>query len=282
MQKNKTFTFNNSSSSENFISLNQNSSIKSYCDVAFQLSISLLTFENMTVSERDKQIMNITTSNYNLFTPSNFFESFKNKQNNNELMKDKHEQTSNTLEKFSIIIATRKTLSETSKDNIMRILNKNRREYEIISIRCEDKDLLKWAVNDRRIDYVTVNLQDKPSSIDKALCSLMKQNNKCFEIAFSPLLLPSDNKNFSNIVRNGKKIMKLVLSQNVPFIFTMEPKEPLHMRTGKQIRFIGGILGVPFNKSRKATFDHQLTILKNNTVKLQENYVFEGVKEVSK
>ena len=139
---------------------------------------------------------------------------------------------------------------------------------------------MKWAAHDRRIDYITIDLQKGSSQIDGALCSLMKQNNKSFEIMLFPLY-SDNNKDFSDVVRSGKKIMKLIISQNVPFIFTICPQSPLQLRTGKQLRFIGELLGVSFNKSKSSIFDYQLSVLVDNTIKLHENYVFEGVKEVS-
>jgi RNase P/RNase MRP subunit p30 len=281
MQENKDFSFSTSSSSENFISLNQTSSIESFYETAYQLSISILFFENITMNERDTKILDYKSSSFDVLKPNSLIEKFKDEHFSNERLKVGFYQYISTIERKPIVVATRKTLSILSKDDLMRNLVNSRRKHEIISIRSKDKDLLKWAAKDRRIDYVIIDLQDKPDTIDKALCSLIKQNNKCFEIILSPLLVPSDNKSFSSMIRTGKKVMKLILSLNVPFIFTMNPQIPLHMRTGKQMRYIGELIGTPFNKSRNAVFDYQLSTLIDNTIKLHENYVFEGVKEVS-
>ncbi|MCG3225970.1 MAG: hypothetical protein H7645_03565 [Candidatus Heimdallarchaeota archaeon] len=281
MQKDKDFSFSISSSSENFISLDQTSSIENFCEIANQLSVLLLCFENVTISERNTLIKNIEGHPYNVFSPSFVYEQLKNKQISNEKIKEGFNKFLITEESKSIIIATRKTLSESTKDKLMHAITKNRKQYEIISVNSDNKDLLKWVAHDRRLDYISIDLRGKPSIIDNALCSLVKQNGKCFEIILSPLLFSDTNKDFSRIVRTGKKIMKLILSYNAPFIFTMCPQTPLQMRTGKQLRYIGELLGVPFNKSKFAVFDYQLSSLVDNTIKLHENYVFEGVKEVS-
>ena len=281
MQKDKNFSFRISSSSENFISLDQTNSIEAFCEIGNQLSVLLMCFENITISERNTMIKSIEDRPYNVFSPNFVYEQLKNEQISNEKIKEGFNKFLKTKESKSIIVATRKTLSELTKDELMRALSKNRRQYEIISVSSDNKDLLKWVVHDRRLDYISIDLRGKPSIIDNALCSLVKQNSKCFEIILSPLLLSDTNKDFSSIVRTGKKIMKLILSCNAPFIFTMCPQTPLQMKSGKQLRYIGELLGVPFNKSRSAVFDYQLSSLVNNTVKLHENYVFEGVKEVS-
>ncbi|MCG3222613.1 MAG: hypothetical protein H7641_14635 [Candidatus Heimdallarchaeota archaeon] len=281
MQKDKNFSFSTSSSSENFISIDQTSSIETFCEIANLLSVSILFFENITISERNTMIKNIEGRPYNVFSPSFVYKQLKNEHISNEKIKEGFNKFLIAEENNSIIVATRKTLSESTKDELMRALSKNRGQYEIISVNSDNRDLLKWVAHDRRLDYISIDLQGKPSIIDNALCSLVKQNSKCFEIILSPLLFSDTNKDFSSIVRTGKKIMKLLLSYNVPFIFTMCPQTPLQMRSGKQLRYIGELLGVPFNKSKFAVFDYQLSSLVDNTVKLHENYVFEGVKEVS-
>ena len=280
MQKNKNSTFNTSTSSENYISLNHDSSIETYCEIAQHLSISLLVFESISIKERNTLLDNFTNNKYRVITPSSIYELLRSDHISNERIKKGIKDFLKAKEKSSIIIATRKTFSETTKEELARALSKNRRQYEIISVKSEDKDILKWAAHDRRIDYITIDLQKGSSQIDGALCSLMKQNNKSFEIMLFPLY-SDNNKDFSDVVRSGKKIMKLIISQNVPFIFTICPQSPLQLRTGKQLRFIGELLGVSFNKSKSSIFDYQLSVLVDNTIKLHENYVFEGVKEVS-
>jgi RNase P/RNase MRP subunit p30 len=281
MQKDKVFSFSNSSSCENYVPANQTNSIESFCEIANQLSISVLIFENMTISERDKMIENMKELPYNVFSPSFVYEQFKNEHVSNDRVKDQFRNFLTTQENNTLIIGTRKTLSEPTKDELMRALSRNRRQYEVISVSSNDKDLLKWVAHDRRLDYISIDLLGKPSIVDNALCSLVKQNKKCFEIVLSSLLSSDNDKDFSSAIRIGKKIMRLVLSNNIPFVFTMCPQTPLQMRSGKQLRYITELLGVPFNKSKHAVFDRQLSTLVDNTIKLHENYVFEGVKEVS-
>ncbi|NHK33079.1 MAG: hypothetical protein FK730_17150 [Asgard group archaeon] len=281
MQKNKNLSFNTSPSSENYINLTQNSSIEDYCEIANQLAISILFFENISIDERNASIKKTKSNQYDVFSPISVYEQLKNDHISYEKIEEGFRKFLIAEEKSTLIVATRRTLTETTKNELIRSLTKSRRQFEIISVNSKDKDILKWAAHDRRIDYISIDLQEQPSILDSALCSLMKQNSKCFEIILSPLFLTDNNKKFSSIVRTGKKILKLILSYKVPFIFTICPNSPLQMRSGKQLRYIGELLGVPFNKSKSSVFDYQLSTLINNTVKLHENYVFEGVKEVS-
>ncbi|MHA1481943.1 MAG: RNase P subunit p30 family protein [Candidatus Heimdallarchaeaceae archaeon] len=181
--------------------------------------------------------------------------------------------------KFDIhILISRKTLEEDSIENLKRKLSELRNEYEIIAVKTDDIKVLKWAAHDRRVDYISVDLMSSNLPIDKALCSLIKQHNKCFELILSPLLL-SDNKGISVAIRSGKKIFKLINSTNTQFILTMKPESCYKLRNGIQIRYLAQLLDVPFNRSKMSVFDNQLLIALKNVMKLDKSNLVDGIKE---
>jgi RNase P/RNase MRP subunit p30 len=59
----------------------------------------------------------------------------------------------------------------------------------------------------------------------------------------------------------------------------MNPKSPLHLRNGSQMRFLGELLGVSYNQTKKAVFENQFSVLISNIIKLHDSSIFEGVKE---
>lgn len=176
------------------------------------------------------------------------------------------------------IIISRKTLEEDSIENLKRILSEFRNEYEIIAVKTDDIKVHKWAAHDRRVDYISVDLVSNHLPIDKALCSLMKQHNKCFELILSPLLL-SDNKGVSAAIRSGKKMFKLISSTNTQFILTMKPESCYQLRNGIQIRYLAQLLDIPFNRSKISVFDNQLLIALKNAMKLDKSNLVDGIKE---
>jgi RNase P/RNase MRP subunit p30 len=181
--------------------------------------------------------------------------------------------------KFDIhILISRKTLEEDSIENLKRKLSELRNEYEIIAVKTDDIKVLKWAAHDRRVDYISVDLMSSNLPIDKALCSLIKQHNKCFELILSPLLL-SENKGISVAIRSGKKIFKLINSTNTQFILTMKPESCYKLRNGIQIRYLAQLLDVPFNRSKMSVFDNQLLIALKNVMKLDKSNLVDGIKE---
>ncbi|MHA1816516.1 MAG: RNase P subunit p30 family protein, partial [Candidatus Heimdallarchaeaceae archaeon] len=177
-----------------------------------------------------------------------------------------------------LVLVTRKTIVENSIENLKRKLSELRSEYEIIAVKSDDIKVLKWAAHDRRVDYISVDFMSNHLSIDKALCSLVKQHNKCFELILSPLL-SKDNKEISAAIRFGKKTFKIISSTNTQFILSMKPESCYQLRNGIQIRYLAQLLDIPFNRSKKNVFDNQLLIALKNTIKLDKSNLVDGIKE---
>jgi len=280
MQKNKSFPEDKFDSCENYITLKESSELKNYCDFALKLSISILTIDNLTTIERGKIVETIKDKDYSVFSPKQIYEKVKDLNFSQKSIIGGFKSFISTNDENTVIIVSRKTIITKTIDDLKRKLSKVRDDFEIVSVVGKNKSLLKGAARDKRVDFISLDLLNNEIPLDDALCSLMKQNEKCFEIVLSPIMNSQNDKELSAILRNGKKIMKMILANNVPFILTVNPLSPFQLRTNNQLRYIGRLIGIPFNKSRNSVFEHQLTKIVNNTIKLHEDYVFEGVREV--
>ena len=123
-------------------------------------------------------------------------------------------------------------------------------------MKTNDKKVLKWAAQDRRIDYIVLDPSYNSQVIDKALCSVMKQSDKYFEFTFSPIFKAKTEKELSIVIRNSKKMLKLIKLSKVPFIFSVNPSTPYQLRNSSQMRYMGEFLDIPYNKTKKNTFDY--------------------------
>ncbi|MHA2357446.1 MAG: RNase P subunit p30 family protein [Candidatus Heimdallarchaeaceae archaeon] len=280
MQKNKFFPEGKFFSCENYITLKDPSELKDYCDFAFKLPISILTIDNMTIKEREEIVEKMEEKNYGVFSPKQIYEIVKDTNFSQKSMVEGIRNFLSSGDKNAIIIASRRTIKSEKLDEMKRKISKNRNNFEILSVVGRNKTVLKGAARDKRVDYVSLDLFNNEILLDDALCSLMKQNNKQFEIVLNPILNPQNNKEFSTILRNGKKNSKLILLHNVPFTLTINPISPFQLRTTSQLRHIGTLIGIPFNKSKNSTFENQISTIVTNTAKLHDNYVFEGIREV--
>ena len=265
---------------ENNVSLKGSYSILDYVEIANEINVPIIVVDGITIEERNKLITETSNSKFEFVSLTHIYESVLDTSYDLE-------QTILSIKNYLInmdskqhIIVSRKNISSSSIEEIKKNLAKIRFQHELVCVYSNANKILKWAATDRRIDFISVDLHKNASLIDSALCSLMKQNGKLLEISLSSLLTSKDDKYFSQILRNGKKLMKLLKQNHVPFTFSMSPISPLHLRNGSQMRYLGELLGISYNKSKNSVFENQFSKLVSNIIKIHDSSILDGVKEV--
>lgn len=278
MKDPEVFTSDSVLSCENYVSVDNLRNLKLFSKIVKKLRINLFSVDDFNLDNVNELITSEEAKKYNVTSLVEIYNKTIGKKF--DLMDFKQTIRDTIIDaNFDIhILISRKTLEEDSIENLKRKLSELRNKHEIIAVKADDIKILKWAAHDRRVDYISVDLLSSHFPIDKALCSLMKQHNKCFELILSPLLL-SDNKEVSAAIRSGKKIFKLISSTNTHFILTMKPKSCYQLRNGIQIRYLAQLLDIPFNKSKMSIFDNQLLIALKNSMKLDRSNIVDGIRE---
>ncbi|MFW9852295.1 MAG: RNase P subunit p30 family protein [Candidatus Thorarchaeota archaeon] len=267
-------------SCENYISNESEYKIEDFVVMALKLNISLLIFDDFSISDKKKFLQSLEKESHKFLSLQDIYKELSKKAFSfDDIIK---QIKMSYLEKENpIIIGSRKTIKNGTIASVKKLLSELRKQYEIICLKTNDKKVLKWAALDRRIDYIVLDASYNSQVIDKALCSLMKQSNKYFEFVFSPLFQATTEKELSTVIRNSKKMLKIIKSYNVPFILSMNPSTPYQLRNSSQMRYIGEFLDIPYNKTKENSFDYQFSNLVKNVIKLDETHLFEGVREVS-
>ncbi|MHA1687349.1 MAG: RNase P subunit p30 family protein [Candidatus Heimdallarchaeaceae archaeon] len=259
---------------ENYVTTDNWDIIERLAELSKKLKIMALGIENLTIKAL-QQLVEVKRQG-SIYTLNKFYDKIvqDNYNLNQQLTALKREII---REKNGLLVFSRKTLNEPSISKLKSQLGKTRLNYEIISVESNDSSILKWAVHDRRIDYLSIKLGQNLNYIDSALCSLVKQYQKFFEIQLSPLLMAGNAKELNGLIRQGKKITELLVNKKVPFVLTMGTSNPYHLRNALQLRSIARIIGIPFHQSKKAIGEYQLQNLLVNTQKLHSSFVYEGV-----
>ena len=267
-------------SCENYISIGSDYKIEDFADMASKLNISFLIFDDFSISDKKKFLQLLEKENHKFLSLQDVYKELNKKVFSFDDI-TKQIKMSYLEKENPIIIGSRKTITNGTIASVRKLLSELRKQYEIICLKTNDKKVLKWAAQDRRIDYIVLDASYNSQVIDKALCSLMKQSNKFFEFVFSPLFKAKTEKELSTVIRNSKKMLKIIKLYNVPFIFSVNPSTPYQLRNSSQMRYIGEFLDIPYNKTKKNSFDYQFSNLIKNVIKLDATYLFEGAREVS-
>ncbi len=263
---------------ENYVLLQNEESIDQFCEIANRLQISILVLDDKTISYRNKIQKSMKQDGIELLSPKMILEKLQHASYDLNQYVSGFKDVLASNDKKKIMLVSRATFRDTTINKLKKSLSSSRKEYEIICLESTDITILKWAAHDKRIDYLSLDIKNS-NPVDSALCSLMKQNDKFFEIVLSPLLNSNNEKEFGTALRNGKKIMDKITTNNVPYILTLKPNTPFQLRASNQLRYLGELLGFPFRKTKDQVFYNQLKIIVNNTIKLNESHLFEGIRE---
>ena len=264
-------------SCENFIEVKDNDRLLEFIDISKKLGIKLLGIENYERKKIDKFIQEkIKDSREKVKAISSIFPQIQKCETDDDRIKCAVKEIRNSQN--TTFLFSRKTLRGESIVNLKNELNKYRKKFEVISVVSNNLEVAKWATHDRRVDYLTIDISNK-KAVDEGLISLAKQHNLTFELCLDHLFQSNDTKQLSSTIRSAKKITNLIAKKN-KFILTVRPKTPYHLRTSQQLRYLGELIGIPFNKSKNAVFNEQLTILISNLTRQSEKYVFDGIEIV--
>lgn len=265
---------------ESNVFLNDSYSLLDYIEIANEIKIPIIIVNGITIEEKNKLITESKNSKFEFVSLTNIYESVLDTSYDLEQTILSFKNYLINMDSNQHIIVSRKNVSSSSIEEIKKNLAKIRFHHELVCVYSNAKNILKWVATDRRVDFISVDLHKNASLIDSALCSLIKQSGKLLEISLSTLLTSKDDKDFSQILRNGKKLMKLLKQNHVPFTFSMSPISPLHLRNGSQMRYLGELLGISYNKSKNSVFEYQFSKLVSNVIKIHDSSIFDGVKEV--
>ncbi|MHA1707529.1 MAG: RNase P subunit p30 family protein [Candidatus Heimdallarchaeaceae archaeon] len=273
---------NNKLSCENFVPFVNKENLDHFVQFARKLNFSMLVIDELNRETRDKYLRSVNTEkNHFLLSPMEIYDKISKKSFSEERLLSlfKQELVSESM-KRSLMLVSRTTLQPEKLNDLKNNLSKIRRDYELISVKSSEKGILNWAAHDRRIDYLTFFLNDEKVSLDSSICSLVKQHKKYIEIVLLPLLTARNDKELSTYIRNGKKIVNLLITLKVPFVLTIHPESPYNLRNSLQLRYLGELISAPFNKTNASVFTNQLSSLLHNVMKLHKSYLLEGVKGV--
>ena len=181
---------------ESNVSLIDSSTILDFIEIANITKIPIIAVDRLTIDERNKLIDDASISKFSLVSPAHMYNLYCDTSYNLEQAITVLRNHLLDMDSNQHIIVTRKNVSGKNIDEIKRNLSRIRFQYELIGIFSETKNILKWAANDRRIDFFAVDLSSNISSIDAALCSLIKQNNKFVELSLASFLISGDDKKF--------------------------------------------------------------------------------------
>ncbi|MEM0314296.1 MAG: RNase P subunit p30 family protein, partial [Candidatus Bathyarchaeia archaeon] len=130
---------------------------------------------------------------------------------------------------FGLDFATRMDLKPKTPGELLRLLRKFRRSFEVLAVICDSKAVARQAAKDRRVDLLNFPPDPRRRFFDKAEAELASQSLASLEIDIEPLLRLEGPARI-RLLAALRKEASTALSFHVPIVISSGACEALYLR----------------------------------------------------
>jgi RNase P/RNase MRP subunit p30 len=167
-----------------------------------------------------------------------------------------------------------------TQEDLMRFLRKFRRQFEVICIVCDSKEVARQAAKDRRVDLLCFpSLDYHKRFFDRAEAELASCSLAALEVDVKPLLVmegPARVRLLSSLRRE----VAVALEFQVPVVVSSGVGEENLMRMPRDLASLGYLFGLSETQALDAVSDNPAGIVLRNREKLSSRFVAPGISMV--
>ncbi len=185
----------------------------------------------------------------------------------------------NTIVQETVEHFSRKEIKIANLNKVRNFLSKERKQCELLSITTTDAKIAQWVVKDNRVDILSIPVSKIKEIITEQLANVAAANQTFLEIDLSSIIHSANRK--SIILHKLTRVMRLILKQRAPFVFTTKAKNPFDLRDMRSIIALGNLIGVPEQRTKdcmKAFYER----IHLNKKKLNDEFITTGIWKKSK
>ena len=164
-----------------------------------------------------------------------------------------------------------------SQEDLMRFLRKFRRQFEIICIACDSKEIARQAAKDRRVDMLSFpSLDYHKRFFDRAEAELASCSLAALEVDVKSLLVmegPARVRLLSSLRRE----VAVALEFHVPVVVSSGVGEETLLRMPRDLASLAYLFGLGEKQALDAVSNNPVGIILRNREKLSSQFIAPGI-----
>ncbi len=175
---------------------------------------------------------------------------------------------------------SRVDLRPRSQDELLGLLRKLRRRFEVICVLCETKEVARQAAKDHRVDLLNFPLLDyRRRFFDRAEAELASGCMSGFEIDIKPILILSGpaRVRFLNCLHRE---VAVALEFRLPVVISSGVSEPILMRKPREMAILASLFGLTGDTALDSVSKNPTTLARRNREKLGAGFVAPGIRVI--
>ena len=181
---------------------------------------------------------------------------------------------------MSLDFVSRVDLRPRSQDELVGLLRKMRRRFEVICVLCETKEVARQAAKDHRVDLLNFPLLDyRRRFFDRAEAELASGGSAGFEVDVKPLLVlegPARVRFLSCLRRE----VAVALEFGLPLVVSSGVSEPMLLRKPREVAMLSSLFGLTGDAALDAVSHNAVALVRRNRQKLGIGFVAPGIRVI--
>jgi len=193
------------------------------------------------------------------------------------IKQEKIRQLKTICEDIGADLVTRVDLAPKTSSELLRNLRHVRRKFEIISVKCNSKDVARQAAKDRRVDILVFSTRfSRKHYFDKAEAGLASKAEAALEINLTSLLFLTE---FPRVrcLSSLRKEVAIAEKFKVPIVISSGATNVSLLRGPYDYAALATLFDLPTSAALRGLSENPLRIVDRNRKKLSVGYVAPGL-----
>jgi ribonuclease P/MRP protein subunit RPP1 len=199
---------------------------------------------------------------------------------NPQTQPEETEQLRNQCKDAGLDFASRIDLRPRNQNELLVLLRKFRRKFEIVCVFCESKEVARQAAKDRRVDLLNFPLLDyRDRFFDRAEAELASNGLATLEVDVKPLLVlegPARVRLLSCLRRE----IQVAKDYYMPVVVSSGVSNPMLLRKPREMAALASLFSLEGVSALEAVSQNPSTIVQRNREKLSCSFVAPGIRLV--
>lgn len=176
-----------------------------------------------------------------------------------------------------IDFVSRADLRPRSENELMTVLRRIRRKFEVICVICDNKEVARQAAKDRRVDLLNFpSIDYRKRFFDRAEAELASNSLSALEFDVKPLLTMEGPARVRLLTSLRREIL-VAQEFHVPLVISSGVSEERLMRMPRDMASLGFLFGLDESSGLEAVSLNPEMIIARNREKLTSSFVAPGI-----
>jgi RNase P/RNase MRP subunit p30 len=164
-----------------------------------------------------------------------------------------------------------------TEEDLMRFLRKYRRNFEVIAIICDNKDVARQAAKDRRVDLISFpSLDYHKRFFDRAQAELCSSGLAALEVDLKSILI-LEGPPRTRLLSSLRREVAIAKEFHIPVILSSGISEEHLMRMPQDMASLGYLFEMSQSETLASVAENPTNIILRNREKLASNFVAPGI-----